>query len=136
MSTASYEVQRAIYSTLSTDNALLALVTGVYDDVPENTRYPYVSIGEDTETNKPSTFLAPGRESTITIHIWSRADGFGEAKLIAETIITRLENTPLVLYRWQWTDTLYEFGQYMRDPDGITRHGVLRFRVRSHRAGA
>ena len=134
MSTAAYEVQRAVYNALSTDTLLLPLITGVYDDVPEGTAFPYVVLGDETETNKPSTLRDQGRESTITIHIWSRAKGMGEAKLIAEKIIDRLNDQPLSLPSWEWTSTMYEFGNFFRDPDGLTRHGVLRFRVRTLRA--
>jgi hypothetical protein len=134
VSTATYEVQRAIYDALTTDDDILDAVEGVFDDVPDNQPYPYVQIGEETENNKPSTFGTAGRENTVTIHIWSRAHGYHEAKLIADKIISRLDDRPLVLGQWSWTSTTYEFGQYMRDADGITRHGILRFRVRSQKA--
>jgi hypothetical protein len=134
MSTATYEIQRALYDALLSDATVMDLVEGVFDDVPDNQPFPYIQIGEETETNKPSTMLVPGRESTLTIHIWSRAHGYHEAKAIAGKIIGCLEDRPLTLAGWQWTSTLYEFGQFMRDADGITRHGILRFRVRSQQA--
>jgi hypothetical protein len=41
-------VQRAIYRTLAEDDELQSLVSGVFDDVPEGTEFPYVVIGEGT----------------------------------------------------------------------------------------
>ena len=39
-----WEVQKAVYSALTDNNDLMEIVTGVYDYVPERTRYPYVFI--------------------------------------------------------------------------------------------
>ena len=50
----SWNLQKAIYSRLSggsiTDENDDA-ITGVFDDVPEGTAYPYVVMGEETATN-------------------------------------------------------------------------------------
>jgi hypothetical protein len=126
-------VQRAIYDILSQDRVLRDMVTGVFDDVPEDQAFPYVQLGDRTETNKPSTMLTQGRENTLTLHIWSRAKGYLEAKQIGNRVIELLDDVPLYLPGWTWEHTGYEFGAYMRDMDGITRHGVLRFRVRARR---
>jgi hypothetical protein len=136
MSTATFEVQKSIYGVLTTDTPLWDLgVTGIYDDVPDNARYPYVAIGQVTETDKPNTQLTVGRELTLTFHIWSRAKGFYECDQIAGRIITILEDEELIgMPSWDWTMTYYEMYQTMRDPDGLTRHGILRFRVRVSRA--
>ena len=51
----SWAVQQAIFDALTGAAALAALLgdgaAGVYDDVPENATFPYVTIGE--------TFLSP-----------------------------------------------------------------------------
>jgi hypothetical protein len=106
----------------------------VLDDVPDNQPFPYITLGEETETDKPNSHTSRGRESTITIHVWSRARGFEEIKQIAGRIILLLEDRELIgMAGWSWEQTSYEFFQTLRDPDGLTRHGVLRFRVRSRR---
>jgi hypothetical protein len=134
MSTAAYEVQRAVYEALSTDQELATLVTGVYDHVPENARFPYVKIGGgDTETNQPSTMGTPGRENVIAVHVWSRYPGQAEVKTISRVVTERLDGYALNLLPWKWTGTLYISSEYLDDPDGITRHGALRFRVRSQK---
>jgi hypothetical protein len=148
MSTAVYEVQRSIYEALITSAEVTQLVQpspsggpGIYDSVPENVAYPYIKIGGgDTETDIPSTFKAKGRENTVSVHIWSRYVGMAEVKRIARAVaerlapIDQLAQLPLETAPWQWNGTSYIFGEFMDDPDGITRHGILRFRVRVSRA--
>jgi hypothetical protein len=64
-------VQRAIYRTLAEDDELQSLVSGVFDDVPEGTEFPYVVIGEGTLL--PDNYLTGfGREVRVTLHVWSR----------------------------------------------------------------
>lgn len=150
MSISSYEVARAIYAGLSTYDPLTSLLhpspiggPGVYDAVPEGAQYPYVKIGGgDVENNRPTTFGAPGREQDISIHIWSRYRGMSEVYQIAKEIADRLapsdpkQSFPLYLEPWTWTQTLFLDFTALEDPDGVSRHGILRFRVRSHRPAA
>jgi hypothetical protein len=135
-SSAALEVQSAIYRVLTTDSEIQLLVgSRVYDDVPDNTAYPFVSIGEVTETDKRRSFTLLGRELTLTIHVWSRAKGFAETNQLVDKIVAALENVQLVgMAGWDWELTNYEDFRTIRDPDGITRHGILRFRVRVSRA--
>jgi hypothetical protein len=55
--------------------------------------------------------------------------------LVRETALLMAQITDL-LDRWkpagsgfQWVDTIYEQSQTLRDIDGVTRHGILSFRV-------
>jgi hypothetical protein len=131
MATSADLVQKAIYRLLSEDEILRQLVTGVFDDVPDEQPFPYVQIGEDEENNKPSTMLTVGRENVATIHIWSRALGYSEAERIAARVIDVLDGAVLDLPGWKWEGTIYEFAQYKRD--NTRRHVALKFRVRSRR---
>lgn len=134
MSTSTYDIQRAVYGVLSPDPVLATQYSAaVYDDVPENAAFPYITLGEWTETDDPKTLDSIGRESTFTVHIWSRARGMAEVQNIAGRIIQILEHQPLSLGIWRWEATNYADFRTLRDMDGISRHGVLRFRVRSRR---
>jgi len=116
------ELQRAIYERLSAN-----LSCSVYDEVPENAVFPYVTLGEDTESAE-NTLNRIGRNVTMTLHVWSQAPGFKEAKHIAHDIIELLEHQPLALNGFANTAVNYEVSSYLHDGDGFTRHGVLRFR--------
>lgn len=126
------EVQKYIYELLSADYTLNeVLKCRTYDAVPENAEYPYAVIGDMTETNRPTTHSSIGRAVTLTVHIWSRYQGSKEVQAIGNRIIEIAEPLNAVqLGTWTlevcWMD-MSELG--MRDPDGITRHGVVRLRI-------
>lgn len=126
--TATWELQKAVYAALTADAALMALITGIFDHVPQGQAYPYLTVGDDTETDR-NTFDRTGREPTMTLHLWSKYAGMKQAKDIAERVVTLLDDQALVVTGWGHVMTTYEFGEFLRDPDGETRHGVLRFRM-------
>lgn len=121
-------LQTALYGKLHGDATLLALVTGVYDDVPEDTNYPYVVIGEFTE--EPLNAMGKhGKEVTATLHVWSQYKGFAEAYDIANRIQVLLDEVALTVTGYTHVSTQYEFGESIREPDGVTRHIPLRYRI-------
>ena len=101
----------------------------VYDQPPQNAKFPYVTLGEDTVVDW-STKLAPGEEITHTLHIWSQYPGMQELKTLIDQTIQALTISPLVISGFDVVVSAMDGIQTLRDPDGITRHGVLRFRFK------
>ena len=131
MSLHSWNFQRAIFSTL--DGASITDVnsndiTGVFDDVPENTAYPYVVIGEETAIDAAAKDR-DGHEHTITIHVWSQYRGQKEIKQIMEQVFTALHDTDIIVSGASLVNIRCEFEQTLTENDGITRHGIMRFRA-------
>lgn len=129
MSLHSWELQKALFSTLN------GSVTGidsanvpVYDDVPENTAYPYVILGEETTANNGSKTL-DGVEHTVTMHAWSQYRGRREIKEIMQSIYSLLHNAAISVSGASLVNIRQEFSTTLAENDGITRHGVMRFRV-------
>lgn len=122
-------IQEAVYDVLSADATLAALITGVFDEVPEGTAYPYVVIGEALEQpdNAHDRF---GRQTVETLHVWSDHRGFSDATSIASRVIALLDHQPLTIAGRHHVVTRYEFSQALRDPDkpGL-RHIPIRFRI-------
>lgn len=144
-------IQQAVYNALIGNPYVSDLVDGrIYDNVPQGTDYPYIVIGDDT-TIPWDTDTETGSESTLTLHVWSRYYGRYEVKAIMEAIYT-------TLHRREGEDSQqggltvishsmvingvtvqvpeahvvlceHEFSESFLDPDGITRHGVIRFRI-------
>jgi hypothetical protein len=116
--------QQAVYDALQ---AALAPVP-VFDDAGVNQSYPYVTIGEfigghaDTLNDEAADF-------EMTVHVWSRQPGMKECADLMEAAKNALHRVPLVSSDFQWVDTIWNYAQTLRDPDGRTRHGVLRFRM-------
>lgn len=128
MSLHSVELQKTIYTALNSDATLSAMITGVYDDVPEGSTYPYVVIGEQTAVNFGSKTL-DGLEHTLTVHVWSQYRGRKEAKEIMERIYNILHESNLSVTGANLVNLRQEFETTLVDSDGITRHGIMRFRA-------
>lgn len=125
-------LQAAIYQRLTASADLMAKVKGVFDAVPDNQAFPYVTLGEDTDiewSSRPGAM--DGHEVTHTLHIWSRYKGFAEAKQIGDLVTQAITSAPLALSGgFRAVSTGLDMVQYIRDQDGVTRHGVIRFRFR------
>ncbi|MFC8985184.1 DUF3168 domain-containing protein [Streptomyces sp. NPDC057115] len=123
-------VQSAVYARLKGDAALMGMISGVYDYVPETAAYPFVVIGEALETpdNRHGGF---GRQTVITLHVWSRYQGYAQVLRIGARVTELLDHQPLTIPGLSWIATRFEFSQTLTDPEppGDIRHLVLRYRV-------
>ena len=129
MSIAQFPLQEAVYSALSNDNTLTStLGVGVFDDVLEGSTYPFVELGNETAIDY-STKDVDGAEFTMTLHVWSQYAGAKETKQIMDRIYDLLHNSSLTVTGFNLINLRFEFSDIMRDPDGKTRHGVMRFRA-------
>jgi len=129
MSIGQFALQSTIFSTLNNDNTLTnTLGAGVFDEVLENATYPFVSIGEETAVDY-STKDLDGGEFTINIHVWSQYKGAKQTKEIMDRVHDLLHDSSLSVSGFNLINLRFEFSDIMRDPDGVTRHGVMRFRA-------
>lgn len=119
----SWALQQAIYTRLSDQ-----LSVEVYDHVPQDAAYPYVTIGEGTESEW-DTDDSLGIDATINIHVWSRYRGRKEVKQLQDQIYAALHRYDLPVSGADTVLVNFEFADSFVDPDGLTRHGVQRFRI-------
>lgn len=127
-----WTLQQAIYTRLNSDSNLTStLGAAVYDDVPDSAPFPYVVIGDVTE-GPNDTMGTTGRDATVTVHTWSQYEGSKEIKQIQNRVDELLDRWSPTVSGWYATDMQQEFFETMRDPDGITRHGVSRYRLHLH----
>jgi hypothetical protein len=68
-------------------------------------------------------------EQTLTLHTWSRYLGLAEAKQIMAAVVAALDQANLSISGHSLVLLRFEFSSTFLDPDGLTRHGVQRFRV-------
>ena len=129
MSIGQFALQTTIYSTLSGDNTLTnTLGAGVFDEVLDNATYPFVSLGEETAIDY-STKDLNGGEFTINIHVWSQYKGSKQTKEIMDRVHDLLHDSNLSVSGFNLVNLRFEFSDILRDPDGVTSHGVMRFRA-------
>jgi len=128
MGTATQQLQQAVYAVLSTDSALLTLVSSIYDEVPENKSFPYLVIGDVTETPM-DTFARKGRIAVITVSIYSMQKGFKESLLIADRVDTLLNRNSFPLNTYDTVYTMYKMLSTQRMGDGLTRKVDIKYDV-------
>ena len=115
-------LQGAVFTALDA-----ALACSVYDTVPPNSAFPYVSFGEDTVVDW-SAALIDGEDFTLTLHAWDRARGRKSVREILATIKDTLHEQPLTVSGRTLVELRFDFSTVLDDPDGQTIHGVIRFR--------
>jgi hypothetical protein len=137
------ELQKSVFDALLTSVALNTLLAkniedntlpAIYDAVPQaddagsDIPFPYVTIGDDTAIDW-DTDTSVGKEATITIHSWSRYRGRKEVKEIQGAIYETLHLSQLPVDGYDTVLCFSEFSESLVDPDGLTRHGIQRFRI-------
>ena len=129
----SFELQKTIYAKLNTDSTIKTTYSAtVHDHVSTGTAFPYVVIGEETLTDDSSTKDIDFNEFTLTIHTFSRNRGRKEAKQIMARIYTLLHKASLTITGATHINTRFEYSDVVREQDGLTYHGVQRFRTILH----
>ena len=128
MSVGQFALQSSIYTALNVYAITSTLACGVYDEVVEGNSYPFITLGEETAIDYSTNNLV-GAETTINIHIWSRYKGSKQTKEIMDKVHDLLHDVSLTVSGVNLINLRFEYSDIMRDPDGITRHGVMRFRA-------
>jgi len=126
MTSPTLELQGAIVTALKAAAGVTALVgVRVYDMVPADSDFPYVSLGPTDEVSD-DTDCTDGFEITLQIDCWSRKPGFPEVRQIADAVRQALKPeltlTDNALFYLQHITT-----RTFRDPDGLTSHAALTF---------
>jgi hypothetical protein len=126
---ASLALQTAIVAALDGDATLKAMIAGVFDEVPANTVFPFVQIGDVEDTDISAT-LSESWEHRVELFIWSTARGRKEIYQIAERIDALLHDQALALSGHALVNLLRVSRSTLRDSDeeGI-RAGRLVYRA-------
>ena len=127
----SWELQKAIYGALTGDSALMAMITGVHDHVPQETAFPYVTIGEASAVDW-RTVGHDGMELTLALHVWSRERGRREAKLVLAEIHRILNDAKLTVPGHVLVWLHFESAEFLQSADGVTYDGVARYNAITH----
>lgn len=130
MASASWALQQAIYAALTGNSALTTLLGGarIYDDVPGSAAFPYVTLAPGVERDW-STGSDAGTEHAVTLHVWSRGAGRKEAAAIMDALRAALHEAALMLTGHRLINLRHESSEVRRDADGVTQHGIVRFRA-------
>jgi len=130
MSDHSLGLQKTIFDTLSADSTLTTTYSAAtLDFVPDNyTNFPYIKIGEETAVDNGTKDLQ-GNEHTLVIHTFSRYRGSKEVKQIMSRIYALLHESSLTVVGASLVNLRFEFSDIIKENDGLTTHGLQRFRA-------
>lgn len=125
MTSPSLELQGAIVARLKAYDALeLLIAQRVYDFVPTEPEFPYVSLGPDQVVSDDADCIT-GFEITLQIDAWSRAVGSPEVKRVAEAVRAALHQYELPLTDNALVSLEHRQTRLFRDPDGLTSHAAI-----------
>lgn len=123
----SLDLQGAIVARLKASAPITALVGDrIFDAVPENASFPYVSMGPSDELSD-DTDCTTGFDIAFQVDCWSRAVGFPEVKALSDAVRHALRGFEPALA----SNTLVYFQhrqtRIFRDSDGLTSHAAMTF---------
>jgi len=118
-------IQKFVYELLKAN-----LTVPIFDYVPDDEdNFPFVVIGEDTVKEWGDDEDRESGEITVGISVWSRYSGKKELKSLMESICLILDLHDTEVYGYNIVVMYNEFSGTALNSDGITRNGLLRFRV-------
>jgi hypothetical protein len=107
-----------------------AVAGRVHDRAPQDVAFPWVQIG-DIQLVEDGAGCLDAFEVTITLHVWSRDIGSVEARQIAGSVRAALHEwlPDLLGDGFRCVEAMHRDTRTLPDPDGITSHSVLTFRL-------
>jgi len=131
MSDPSLELQAAIVTKLKANAGVKAVVgdpARVYDEVPPGPTFPYISIG-DSQVLPDKADCIDGTEIFFSIDGWARDKSIPMVKKISKAVVAALDDQDLTVSGYSVIVFELNTVNYLRDPDGLTRHVALNFRA-------
>jgi len=126
-------LQQAIYDRLTGDAQLMSLITGVYDELPDDVsslQTPYIVLADLHEV-PAEAHDRTGIDASIVVNMWSRYRGYAEVGAI-NARVTYLLHRPvdtLLVPGFQNVSIKLESDQFMRDPDPDLRRCMARYTI-------
>lgn len=124
----SYAVQKAIRTRLIGTSAVTSLVpaTSVLDRNERPAPDPSIILGEDQVVDTGTVIDRSLSRVHSTLHVWKKEGGLAGVKAIASAVRDAIRQGRLSLDTGlQCADCRVSDMRFLRDPDGVTAHGVV-----------
>jgi len=137
MTSPTFELVATALARLRAAPAVMAFVGAkIYDRVPEkqdgtpNVTSPYISFGP-VSGSPDDADCSDAVEVTFQVDVWSwgngEAYGSAECHKISDAVRRTLHNAEFALSANALVTLTCELFRILRDPDGVTNHGVVQF---------
>ncbi|MFO0389890.1 MAG: DUF3168 domain-containing protein [Alphaproteobacteria bacterium] len=123
-----FSLQKAIYELLTGDTALMNLITGVHDKVPENAQFPYVMIGDIACADWASKTTS-GMECNALLTVYSREGGRRQAMQIMERLYALMHDADMGVDNHTLVMMRFASSAITLESDGETYRGMMRYKV-------
>jgi hypothetical protein len=129
-------LEQAVFSRLSGFTALTSQLVGqgIYSRKPQDvdaedaSLFPYVTF--EFATIQPwDTDDTDGAQAILQVDVWSRSQSRLQISAIMDSVYDSLHKFQIVISGANTVDCLFDGSQVMSDPDGVTLHGVVEFRI-------
>ena len=137
MTWAPLETQKTIYGILEADPALRTLLGAtaaspkIFDHVPDNTPYPYVTL-QALPWEDRSSHTDRGWANLYQINTWyapPAGRGNKEVQLIQKRIDELLHEQDICIDDWNTIMCRNVFTDILTEDDNVTKHGIQRFKL-------
>ncbi|WP_339862361.1 DUF3168 domain-containing protein [Paremcibacter congregatus] len=115
------ELKTAVYAKLDA-----ALSIPIYNGAPLDAALPYVDIDDYSQSDWSGKDYT-GTEAALRVHVWHRDRD--SCATIMTAIRAALDRVALTISGHNFVDCQYENSRSFTDADGLTRHGVIDFKV-------
>lgn len=134
------ETQKAIYEILSEDDTIIDLLgedsgtddvsSKVFDHVPDNSVYPYITLQVLPWTDRGS-HTYEGLETEFQIDVWYRSPGRGtkQVQAIQKRIDELLHKRQICVYGWNTNLMRRTYIDIVTEDDNVTHNGIQRFKL-------
>lgn len=125
--------QKTIFETLNNDSALQTLLGGankVFDRVPDNQPFPFITIGDGVWNNRDNE-STDGLGVDLVINTWYREPGLGRLKVqeIQKRIDELIHRKEPCIEAWNIVSLSRGTINIILDPDNMTLHGIQTFKL-------
>ena len=127
-----YDDLRQFRTVLTKDVLSKSKIKLGYHIFNQNSNFKYYTITNPDDNQGWIGNNIDFNEFTLTIHTFSRNRGRKEAKNIMARIYALLHNATLSVTGANHINTRFEFHDVIKETDGLTYHGVQRFRTILH----
>ncbi len=126
MSSVEWELQKSVYSKLTADMGLMSLVTGIYDQVPQGTAFPYVAF-EAVHSEDSSNRAVTVTRVALTIGVYARERGSKTVLAIMAAITPLLHQQALAVSGYSLHSGMVTSRELQQLADGLTYRGKMSF---------
>jgi hypothetical protein len=122
---AKIELRDTVVEILKGEPAIVSMLGGpkVYDLPPANVSFPYMTVSDVQDR---------GDEGEVLIHAWVRDGGHKHAHLLAGSVLSTLDDMPLMLDEHMIANMRFTVADIRREADGTTYHAIIRLRAVLH----